>query len=52
MQALGKLHIGRTVKEAIERDLQAELDARAGGDSLPLAQGLCDSRLVRGPDAR
>ncbi len=29
MQALGKLHIGRTVKEAIEHDLQAELDARA-----------------------
>jgi bacterioferritin len=29
MQALGKLHIGGTVKEAIERDLQAELDARA-----------------------
>jgi bacterioferritin len=29
MQALGKPHIGRTVKEAIERDLQAELDARA-----------------------
>jgi len=29
MQALGKLHIGRTVKEVIERDLQAELDARA-----------------------
>jgi len=29
MQALGKLHIGRTVKETIERDLQTELDTRA-----------------------
>ncbi len=29
MQALVKLHIGRIVKEAIEHDLQAELDARA-----------------------
>ena len=29
MQTLEKLHIGRTVKEAIERDLQAEMDARA-----------------------
>src|SRR5271157_421365 len=29
MQTLGTLHIGQTVKEVIERDLQAELDARA-----------------------
>jgi len=29
MQTLEKLHIGRTVKEAIERDLQAEMDAHA-----------------------
>jgi bacterioferritin len=29
MQTLEKLHIGRTVKEVIERDLQAEMDARA-----------------------
>ena len=28
MQTLGALHIGQTVKEVIERDLQAELDAR------------------------
>ncbi len=28
MQTLEKLHIGLTVKEAIERDLQAEMDAR------------------------
>jgi bacterioferritin len=28
MQTLEALHIGRTVKEVIERDLQAELDAR------------------------
>jgi bacterioferritin len=29
MQTLEALHIGQTVKEAIERDLQAELDARS-----------------------
>ena len=29
MQTLEALHIGQTVKEAVERDLQAELDARA-----------------------
>lgn len=29
MQTLEKLHIGKTVKEVIERDLQAEMDARA-----------------------
>jgi bacterioferritin len=29
MQTLEALHIGQTVKEVIERDLQAELDARA-----------------------
>jgi bacterioferritin len=29
MQTLGALHIGQTVKEVIDRDLQAELDARA-----------------------
>ena len=29
MQTLETLHIGQTVKEVIERDLQAELDARA-----------------------
>ena len=29
MQTLEALHIGQNVKEAIERDLQAELDARA-----------------------
>src|SRR6266849_8431214 len=29
MQTLEALHIGQTVKEGIERDLQAELDARA-----------------------
>jgi bacterioferritin len=29
IQTLEKLHIGRTVKDAIERDLQAEMDARA-----------------------
>jgi bacterioferritin len=28
MQTLEALHIGQTVKEAVERDLQAELDAR------------------------
>ena len=29
MQTLEALHIGQTIKEVIERDLQAELDARA-----------------------
>jgi bacterioferritin len=29
MQTLEALHIGRTVKEAVERDLHAELDARS-----------------------
>ena len=29
MQTLEKLHIGKTVKEVIERDLQAEMDVRA-----------------------
>ena len=29
MQTLDALHIGKNVKEAIERDLQAELDAHA-----------------------
>ena len=29
MQTLEALHIGQTVKDAIERDLQAELDARS-----------------------
>src|ERR1700720_4796427 len=29
MQTLEELHIGKTVKQVIERDLQAELEARA-----------------------
>ncbi len=29
MQTLEALHIGQTVKEAVERDLHAELDARS-----------------------
>jgi bacterioferritin len=29
MQTLGALHIGQTVKEVIDRDLQSEIDARA-----------------------
>ena len=29
MQTLEALHIGQTVKEVVERDLQAEIDARA-----------------------
>jgi bacterioferritin len=29
MRTLEKLHIGRTLEEVIERDLQAEMDARA-----------------------
>src|SRR3981081_1346084 len=38
MQTLEALHIGQTVKEVIERDLQAELDARA---LYPEAQTQC-----------
>jgi bacterioferritin len=51
MQTLEKLHIGRTVKAAIERDLQAEIDARALYEE---AATHCHSLkdYVRGADAR
>ena len=56
MQTLEKLHIGRAVKEAIERDLQAEIDARAlyeeAATHCHSVKDYVNSRLVRGADAR
>ena len=56
MQTLESLHIGQTVKEITERDLQAEMDARSlyqeAATHCHFSQGLRIARLVRGADAR
>ena len=56
MQTLESLHIGKNVKEVLDRDLKAEMEARTLYEefrhSLPFSQGLCDARPVRTADAR
>ncbi len=42
MQTLESLHIGQTVKEVLERDLQAEMEARALYEELPLIDSVKD----------
>ena len=55
MQTLESLHIGKTVKQVLDRDLQAEMEARTlyeEAATLPQCEGLCDTRTLRAADAR
>jgi bacterioferritin len=50
LHVLDPLHIGRNVKEVLDCDLAADVDARTlsgGRDALPCSQGLRHPRLVR-----
>ena len=55
LHVLDPLHIGQNVKEVLDCDLAADVDARAlsgGRDALPCSQGLRHPRLVREAHAR